>query len=113
MSFTKINFDVTIGIENPNDLEISLLNTNYEVWIKESIVASGQKSDKIQIPALQKTSVTLPVEIEIMSFLDVLKVYLSGKTELNVNLRGKTSFDSPIGAIDIEINEFRSLKPKK
>ena len=62
-SFTNINVNIDLALENPNDFDITLKNLRYKARYKKLKLASGERAESIVLKANAESKLSLGLKI--------------------------------------------------
>jgi LEA14-like dessication related protein len=91
LDFSKATLGIQAQITNPNSFGVTVRKVHYRLYLKEVLVALGEKKEPFDLPGQGVTDVLLPVEIslgEVRRMLPLLK-NRSGKEDLNWRIEGE------------------------
>ncbi len=102
--FKNIALDVTLKIENPSSVSVTMDNLLFNVQLNETKLAEGIKWKAVLVPARETTRFTLPIDVKTGAIAkeffdqitqgDKIKVYLNGSSILSIK-------DSPLDSIQV------------
>ncbi len=102
--FKNIALDVTLLIENPSSISVTMDNLLFDVQLNETKLAKGIKWKAVPVPARETTRFTLPVEVKTGAIAkeffdqitqgDKIKIYIDGSSILRIK-------DSPLDSIHV------------
>ena len=107
--FRNIELNVSLAIENPNDFSIKLTKLDYKVFYKNLKLASGSKSNPVELKAMATSRHDLGLNVSPTSLLLGAGDLLSGdKAKLRV--KASAVFETPISNIKYEYNKDHTIK---
>lgn len=108
-SFTSINVNIDLALENPNDFDITLKNLRYQASYKKLKLASGQREEAIVLKANSESKLSLGLKIS-------PSVLLFGAGEIldkggaEVHLNAKAIFETPLKDVEYEYSKDHKIK---
>ena len=108
-SFSSINVNIDLALENPNDFDISLKNLAYKVSYKKLKLASGKKDEQIVLKAksVSKLSLGLKINPSVLLF-GAAEILDKGGAEVHLN--AKALFQTPIKDVEYEYSKYHEIK---
>jgi len=63
MSFTGMTLSLTLGVTNPNGVDVTLRRFSYRLYLEKALVAEGELSDPILLPGHQTVYPSVPIPL--------------------------------------------------
>lgn len=95
ISFAGADLNITISIDNPNAIGITLNRLEYELFIEDERLIEGIKSDKLQIAARKKSEFTIPVQLHFKGLQDGIYGILN-KDKISYEFKSLITINTPI-----------------
>ena len=108
-TFSEIDLEVTLKVDNPNSFELRLSQLKYSIDALDLRIASGAYEEAVVVPPEGRSKVTLPVSIDSQNAVALAKAFLQSTKELSAIVRADALFDSPIGEMEVNFEEKRPL----
>lgn len=65
IDFSKATLGVNAQITNPNNFGVTLREVRYRLYLKETLIAQGEKTESFELPGHGAADVWLPVEVSL------------------------------------------------
>ncbi|AFM14797.1 Late embryogenesis abundant protein 2 [Turneriella parva DSM 21527] len=104
VALTGTDLVVHIKIHNPNSVGATLNHIEYALDVDGDRLLNGKKEDKTEIKSNDTSIIALPVTINYTGLKSGIAGALSKKT-LPYGFKGKVILDTPVGAMNFDINE--------
>lgn len=91
LDLSKATLGLDAQITNPNGFKITIRQVRYRLYLKEALVAQGERAEELELPGGAMTDVWLPVEVslrEARKLLPLLKE-TARKEDLNWRIEGE------------------------
>jgi hypothetical protein len=109
-SASRIDFDMAIGVENPNAVGLRLDRMDFDLLVNGTRVVSGLTNQRIRIPAEGTGTLDLTASVgynEISSlFREVVGWVQGGRPDYEI--RGTALYDTPIGQVSFPVTVYRA-----
>jgi LEA14-like dessication related protein len=109
-SASRIDFDMAIGVDNPNSIGLRLDRMDFDLFVNGTRVVSGLTNQRIRIPAEGTGTLDLTASVgynEISSlFREVVGWVQGGRPDYEI--RGKAFYDTPIGQMSFPVTVYRA-----
>jgi len=92
ISLTRLDFELTIEVENPNNLDLTINNLSYSFVVNNSRWSGGTVSDPPRLAANKKTVVPIYFTINSLAIVRDITLLLAGNTSVPYNFSGNFSF---------------------
>jgi LEA14-like dessication related protein len=99
LSASSIDFDFTIGVDNPNSVSLNLARLDYGLLVDGNRVIEGFSNDRINIPAYGANDVRLRARVgykDIPNLFQQIANVVQGQ-RANYQVEGNAYFDTPLG----------------
>lgn len=99
LSASSIDFDFTIGIDNPNSVGLNLARLEYGLLVNGNRLIEGVSTDRINIPARGANDVRLRARVgynDIPNLFQQIANVVQGQ-RANYQVEGNAYFDTPLG----------------
>ena len=99
LSASSIDFDFTIGIDNPNSVGLNLARLDYGLLVNGNRLIDGVSTDRINIPARGGNDVRLRARVgykDIPNLFQQIANVVQGQ-RANYEVQGNAYFDTPLG----------------
>jgi LEA14-like dessication related protein len=99
LSASSIDFDFTIGVDNPNSVSLNLARLDYGLLVNGNRLIDGVSTDRITIPARGANDVRLRARVgykDIPNLFQQIANVVQGQ-RANYEVQGNAYFDTPIG----------------
>lgn len=109
VTFTSLDIDLTVSLQNKNDFDISFSKLVYKIFSLDMEVARGAYDKRFTLPANKSSKIVIPLSLKTDALIKVMQQYLKDPKKLVFILDGKCLFDSPFGDIEVEFREERGV----
>jgi LEA14-like dessication related protein len=99
LSLTGADFNLAIGIKNPNGFGFNINNLDYRLMINQTRWAEGQKRGKMSIQSKKESILLIPFKLNFMQIGASLYQEINSGNKFNYQLTGKTNLSSSIEAL--------------
>ncbi|MGZ8852655.1 MAG: LEA type 2 family protein [Thermoanaerobaculia bacterium] len=99
LSASSIDFDFTIGIDNPNSVGLNLARLDYGLLVNGNRLIDGVSTERINIPAHGANDVRLRARVgynDIPNLFQQIANVVQGQ-RANYQVEGNAYFDTPLG----------------
>jgi LEA14-like dessication related protein len=99
LSASSIDFDFTIGVDNPNSVSLNLARLDYGLLVNGNRLIDGISTDRITIPARGANDVRLRARVgyrDIPNLFQQIVNVVQGQ-RANYEVQGNAYFDTPLG----------------
>jgi LEA14-like dessication related protein len=72
IDFSKATLGVNAQITNPNHFDVTLQQVHYRLYLKETLIAQGEKTESFELPGHGAADVWLPVEVSLSAARQIL-----------------------------------------
>ncbi len=77
LSLDAVSLDLSLSVDNPNSLPISVAGVDYLIKINGKQLVAGQKNEALQVAASMKSPVSLPLSLKFKDLANIGKGLLS------------------------------------
>jgi len=108
LSASSIDFDFTVGVENPNSVGLKLDQIDFSLFINESRILDSVSDQRINIPARGTGDVRLRARVgyqSIRSLWSEVADMVQGN-RARYELRGNAHYSTPIGRMTFPVSVF-------
>jgi LEA14-like dessication related protein len=106
LNASAIDFDFTVGIDNPNSVSLNLARLDFGVLVNGDRVVDSFSSDRISIPARGANDVHLRARVGYQQipnlFNEIVSVVQGNRA--NYEVQGTAWFDTPVGQMHFPVN---------
>ncbi len=106
LSASAIDFDFTVGVDNPNSVGLDLARLDFGVLVNGNRVVDSFSSDRIAIPARGSNDVHLRARVgydQIPNLFQQIVNVIQGN-RADYQIQGTAWFDTPIGQMHFPVN---------
>ena len=106
LNASSIDFDFTVGIDNPNSVALNLARLDFGVLVNGDRVVDSVSSDRISIPARGTNDVHLRTRVgyqQIPNLFNQIVSVVQGN-RANYQVQGTAWFDTPAGQMHFPVN---------
>ena len=99
LNASTIDFDFTVGVDNPNSVGLNLARLDFGVLVNNQRLIDSVASDRINIPARGSNDVHLRARVgyqQIPGIFQQIANVIQGQ-RANYQIQGNAYFDTPIG----------------
>lgn len=104
IDFTGAKLLITMVIDNPNGIGVTLNKLSYAVDVDGQQLLNGDKTDKLEVKGNQRNTITLPLTVLYSGLRSGIAGVLT-KKELPYRFKGKIVLDTPLGEIPFDIDK--------
>jgi len=103
---SSIDFDFTVGIDNPNSVSLNLARLDFGVLVNGSHLIDSVSSDRINIPARGVNDVHLRARVGYQQIPNVWQqiVNVINGQRANYQVQGNAYFDTPLGQMRFPVS---------
>ena len=103
---SSIDFDFTVGIDNPNSVSLNLARLDFGVLVNGSHLIDSVSSDRINIPARGVNDVPLRARVGYQQIPNVWQqiVNVINGQRANYQVQGNAYFDTPLGQMRFPVS---------
>ncbi len=108
LSASTIDFDFTLGVDNPNTVGVKLARVDFDVLVNDNPVVSSVSNDRINIPARGFGEVHLRSRVgydNMRSLWREVSDAIQGN-RARYAIRGNASYDTPIGPLTFPLTVY-------
>ncbi len=105
LSFSNLDLDVVLEVENPNNIDFDVKNLKYTLDINSKTVTTGSYKEKVLVKSKTKTLVSLPLKLAYKDILDSAVLFIK-KEGMPYKIQGSAE----IGPFTIPFNDTGTLK---
>ena len=108
LSASTIDFDFTLGIDNPNSVGVRLSRVDFDVLVNDNPVVSSVSNDRINIPAGGFGEVHLRSRVgydNMRSLWREVSDAIQGN-RAKYSIRGNASYETPIGPLTFPLTVY-------
>jgi LEA14-like dessication related protein len=111
-SLAAVDVVLTLEVDNPNDFELAFAKLRYQMDAAGVRIAQGTYEDRIAIPAEKKAQVRLPLAIDPIAAMKVLRDAVDQGTAGGADalLKATADFETPVGMMEVNFEETRPLR---
>ena len=106
LTLDEINFNLGVGLENPNSIPLSLNQIDYLLKLSGKQIIQGQFTDKINIAPSEMKTIFIPLKIKFSSMKDLL----NWTNEESTNTKYEFTGTVQMGIIKIPFSKIGVLK---
>jgi LEA14-like dessication related protein len=110
LSASRIDFDLSIGVENPNSISLNLDRMDFDLLVNGTRVVSGLTNQRIRIPADGTGTLDLTASVgydEIQTlFREIVDAVQGNRPQYEV--RGTAHYDTPVGPLSFPVTIYRA-----
>jgi LEA14-like dessication related protein len=106
LSASSIDFDFTVGIDNPNTIGLNLARLDFGVLVDGNRLIDSLSNDRITIPARGSNDVRLRARVgyqQIPNLFQQIVNVINGQ-RANYRIEGNAYFDTPLGQMRFPVN---------
>lgn len=110
LSASTIDFDLTIGVDNPNAVGIRLDRMDFDLFVNDSHVINGISDQQIRIPARGVGDVHIRTRVgynELRSAFQTVADLIQGN-RARYEVRGNAYYDTPAGQLKFPVTVYSS-----
>jgi len=114
LAASSIDFDFTLGVDNPNPVRLRLDRLDFNVFINDHPIVDGYTSDRISIPARGYGDVPVRVRVGYRNIRNIWRevVGMVRGNRARYEVRGRAWYDTPIGQLQFPVSVFRNGSPR-
>lgn len=113
LSLSSVELAFEAEVENPNSFELGLDRMNYDVLLHGKKIGSGVFQEKFRVAAKTKKTVTVPFSLDTFAALQVAQQYFAKASNLDLRVKGKMDFVTPVGEFSKEFDASKTLIKSK
>lgn len=103
LSFTKVDLELGIDVDNPNIFGIDMSKLNYVINIAGQQVADGSSLNVAQVPKKGKGSIHLPISLSFSGVASAVRSAITGSS-VDCAVSGGADLNSPFGLLHLPID---------
>lgn len=105
----SIDFDLTVGVDNPNPVALRLDHFDFNLFVNENQVANGTSFDRIDIPAHGTGDVRLATHVTYQNIKTIFQqiVEMIQGNRAHYAIRGNAAYDTPVGRLTFPVEMGR------
>ncbi len=105
----SMDFDLTVGVDNPNPVELRVDHFDFNLFVNDNQVANGTSFDRIAVPARGIGNVRLSTHVTYQNIKTIFQqiVDLIQGNRAHYGLRGNAAYDTPIGRLTFPVTVAR------
>lgn len=103
---STIDFDITLGVDNPNSVGLNLARLDFGVLVNGNRLIDSVNSDRISIPARGSSDVFLRARVgyqQIPNLFQQIVNVIQGQ-RANYQVQGNAYFDTPVGQMRFPVS---------
>ena len=103
---STIDFDITLGVDNPNSIGLNLARLDFGVLVNGNRLIDSVSSDRISIPARASNDVFLRARVgynQIPNLFQQIVSVVQGQ-RANYQVQGTAYFDTPLGQMRFPVS---------
>ena len=113
LSLARVDWDGVDGdfvfvVDNPNPIDVKLARFDYQLAFEGVEWLTGDSPDGLELGAASATDMALPITLQFTSLYDVVQA-TRGLDDIEFELSGSFGFDTPLGPIDLDYDEYGSF----
>ena len=101
----KINFKLTLDVENKNDVAIKTSSIDYALDLAKTQLVTDNLENGVEILAKKTTSIDLPISIKTQDLLKVGPSILLNLNNLDYKVAATINFETPVGKLPIKLEK--------
>jgi hypothetical protein len=105
----SLDFDLTVGVDNPNSVDMRLDHFDFKLLVNDSRIANGTTADRVSIPARGTGDVRLRTHVSYDSlksiFREVTDVVQGNRARYQI--LGNAAYDTPAGRMTFPVTVTR------
>lgn len=114
MGFNKFSFSMLVNISNKSDINFTVTNQRYNIYINKMLVAKIEREDKLVVIANGKTTVNIDVDFNPQDLLkqgmENILYLINDKEKIVIEIKGYLSLRAGMVKVkDYEVDERISL----
>lgn len=105
LSASRIDFDLAIGIENPNGIALRLDRMDFDLLLNGTRLVTGLTNQRIRIPAEGTGTLDLTASVgynDLRTLFSEVVDMIQGERP-RYEIRGTAYYDTPVGQIDFPV----------
>ena len=113
LTFSNAKLDLKVDVKNPNGFSMALNKLDYKFKINGKTWATGLSQKKLQIKNSGKSTVTIPVTLNLIEMGRTVYNMITGNRSLNYDFSGDFNLDSSLPMlknIDLPVTKSGQLK---
>jgi LEA14-like dessication related protein len=110
VSMVALSLEISIKIDNPNNFEMKLKNLKYDMVASDIMLADGDYTEQITIPASGNTEVKLPVAVNPSHAISFIKQILNDGKEIISTVSATADFTTPFGDTEVSFEQTKPLR---
>ena len=108
IGFTSATLEIYLNMYNPNSgITATLDRMDYSVYANGNYLGNGQITQRVDIPPQGTKTVSSMFQVSYAGTLGAVWSALTQGGQIKWNLRGTAYFDTPLGIINIPINQYK------
>jgi LEA14-like dessication related protein len=108
MGFTGIDLEVGLDLVNNNVFGFDIGKLNYDIALAGNPLIKGMTEQLASVPAKGKSSVKLPVSLDLSGALGSISSILKGNS-VEATITGDTDLNTPFGPITLPFNTTQNI----
>jgi LEA14-like dessication related protein len=112
LSASSIDFDFTVGVENPNSVGLRLDRIDFDLFVNDNHVLSSVSDQGLRIPANGTGDVRLRARAgysQLQSLFREVSDIIQGN-RARYELRGNAYYNTPVGALKFPVTVYSSSR---
>lgn len=115
ISFDRVSFTMLLNISNRSDIDFSVINQKYNVYVNKMLVATIENPEKVDVKARGKTTVNIDVKFNPQDLLKQgiqnITALIQNKDNMMIEIKGHLSLKAGmISVTDYQVDERLTLK---
>jgi len=105
----SMDFDFTVGVDNPNPVNLALDHFDFNLFVNRNQVANGTTWDRINIPARGTGDVRLRTHVSYNNVKTIFKQIADvvQGNRASYEIRGTAAYDTPVGRLNFPVTVDR------
>lgn len=109
LSAQNADLEVTLGVDNPNAIGLTLSRLSYELDLEDQRLIAGNTDRTSSVPAAGQGEVVIPISV---SYPDLAAAYarVKGQDEVNYRIKGQVGIATPLGNLNLPYQASGKMK---
>ena len=114
INFNKVSFTMMLNISNNSDIDVTITNQRYHIYVNKMLVAKIDKPERVKVRANGKTTVNIDIKFNPQDLLKTgmqnIASLIQDKEKIIIELKGYLSLKAGLISVkDYEVDERLSL----
>jgi len=109
LSFTNVDLEVGLDVENPNIFGIDMSKLIYQINIDGQQVANGTANNVAQVPKKGTGNIRLPISLNFSGVTSALRTAIT-KQSIDCAVSGGADLNSQLGTVHLPINLSQNVR---